>query len=521
MIGLIDMASSPQYLAPSAHTPEHIEIDSNTTVLPDGSGSIAQPTTVAYSHPEQSVYSEVSWTPSSGLSPPMPTSLEVSYYFISGGITQLASSPSLVPEPYMQWRPLTSDQQISHVSPFGTSPLGVDDNLLTPVSSAASPPLQPKIKSLYDHDEDSLHYSQQPTPPHNANMYSAYSDYMHATSQATSSMSMQSVAAEASHDFFLQNSPGPDDGIPPPQPKLYLGAFSVSNVSAAPEPDPYPGYSYSSGMDSPMGVLRHASLPDINPGSYTHQPLNHSSMSSLLHHSPQDPYRRIPPLPRLSPTHHTTIRPQSTRGQPGRKAARRRRATPPNALQAMYRIDEAAVPVMIEDDGPAEEVTLDDKAPSDLQRLWDIRKKHLSRKGNGMWEDIMTEYYQEENLASENKKTQLKAGLQMKIHRMLLKHGVWPKRDVSRKSKHTPKDTCEILRTMELIFLISFYYTGVSTSSRLQALGREPLHRDPPPLRRGNGWSQESLRLEVATRRSAARQDGSRGARARPRVQSP
>lgn len=86
---------------------------------------------------------------------------------------------------------------------------------------------------------------------------------------------------------------------------------------------------------------------------------------------------------------------------------------------------------MIEDDGPYEDVTLDDKAPQDLQRLWNIRKKYLSRKGNGMWEDIMAEYYHDEQLASENKKTQLKAGLQMKIHRMLLKHGVWPQRDVS------------------------------------------------------------------------------------------
>lgn len=59
MIDFLDMASSPQYLAPSALTPEHIEIDSNTTALPDESGSI--PTTVAYSHPDQGPYAEVCW----------------------------------------------------------------------------------------------------------------------------------------------------------------------------------------------------------------------------------------------------------------------------------------------------------------------------------------------------------------------------------------------------------------------------------------------------------------------------
>lgn len=83
----------------------------------------------------------------------------------------------------------------------------------------------------------------------------------------------------------------------------------------------------------------------------------------------------------------------------------------------------------IEDDGPDEEVTLDDKTPQDLRRLWDTRRKWLSKKGNGMWEDIMMEYYGEDHM-TENKKTQVKAALQMKIHRMLLKHGKWPERDV-------------------------------------------------------------------------------------------
>lgn len=83
----------------------------------------------------------------------------------------------------------------------------------------------------------------------------------------------------------------------------------------------------------------------------------------------------------------------------------------------------------IEDDGPDEEVTLDDNAPQELRRLWDTRRKYLGKKGNGMWEDIMLEFLGEE-VASENKKTQVKAALQMKIHRMLLKHGKWPERDV-------------------------------------------------------------------------------------------
>lgn len=330
---------------------------------------------------------------------------------------------------HIYWRLLTSNQQISHVSPFESSL--VDDNLLTPISSAASPPL-PKLGSAYDHEEESLHCSQQPTPPHHATMYSQYPDYLHNTTQATSSLSMQPTVAETSHDFFMQDSPGPEDNIPPPQPKLYLGAFGASNVSVAPEPDHYPGYLHNPGMDSPMGLLRASNLPDVNAGSYTHRPMAPTNMSqgppmtSLLHHSPQDHYRHIP-LPRLSPSAHSGRQP--TKRDPARKAARRRRATPP--MQAMYSINEESAPPIVIDDGPDEEVTLDDKTPQDLRRLWNIRKKHLSRKGNGMWEDIMAEYYHEGNLGSDNKKTQAKAGLQMKIHRMLLKHGVWPHRDVS------------------------------------------------------------------------------------------
>lgn len=247
-------------------------------------------------------------------------------------------------------------------------------------------------------------------------------------------MSMQAVVAESSDHFFMQDSPGPEDTIPPPQPKLYLGAFGASNVSVAPEPDSYPGYLHHSGMDSSLGLLR----ADVNAGSYTHRPLAPSamtqapSMPSLLHHSPADVdhYRQIP-LPRLSPAAHPG-RSQSTNKRDPQRKARRRRATPP--MQTMYPINEALAPGMMEDDGPDGEVTLDDKAPQELQRLWDIRKKYLSRKGNGMWEDIMAEYYNDDHMTSENKKTQLKAGLQMKIHRMLLKHGVWPQRDVSHRT---------------------------------------------------------------------------------------
>lgn len=62
MHALVDMASSPQYLAPSAQNPESIDIDPALVSLPDGAcGSCAsiRPSTVAYSNSDHTSYSEV------------------------------------------------------------------------------------------------------------------------------------------------------------------------------------------------------------------------------------------------------------------------------------------------------------------------------------------------------------------------------------------------------------------------------------------------------------------------------
>lgn len=230
--------------------------------------------------------------------------------------------------------------------------------------------------------------------------------------------------------LFLQHSPGPEDSHPPPQPVPYFGSYSVSNDSVTHEPNQYTGYLQNTSMDGSMGLLRQTNMSDVNGGSYTHRPLapltQAPQMPSLLAHANHQPYRRDMqvPLPRLSPSHP---RYASAKRDPTRKATRRRRSS--QNTQSIFRFQNE-VPGAMEDDGPDEEVTLDSKTPDDLQRLWDVRKKYLNRKGNGMWEDIMTEYLPEEHL-SENKKTQVKAALQMKIHRMLLKHGRWPGRDVS------------------------------------------------------------------------------------------
>lgn len=317
--------------------------------------------------------------------------------------------------------------------------------MLTPVSSASSPELQHRScrQSPFEQQQQQQHHhqeesaAQQPTPPHTASMY-PYPEYMH-SNQATTSMSMPSTVAEATHDLlpYLQHphpSPGHEDAHPPPQSNPYFGSYTVS---AAPH-DQEQYYLPNGGDISGLGLLRQ----DVNGGgAYTHRPLapiTQQQHSPMFNTQAPSHFR----LPRLEP-----IAPSANGRQYSVPRARRDRTRKNSARLSLHRRDSFSPPVQqgsymhtgenaemamsqIEDDGPDEEVTLDDKTPADLRRLWDVRRKWLGKKGNGMWEDIMVEYLGEEAL-TENKKTQVKAALQMKIHRMLLKHGKWPERDVS------------------------------------------------------------------------------------------
>lgn len=361
-----------------------------------------------------------------------------------------------------------SNQQVSRLSPFETSSV-FDEHLLTPVSSAASPELQQRSckQSPFLHHRELTPCHQQPTPPHSTVMYS-YPDY----TTTTSSMPMQTAAvadAAAPHEllsYHLHGSPGhhgeqQQAPPPPPQSQPYFGSYSVS-VPQEPVPEHY--YLQGGTIDNPLGLLRADVSSSGGGSSFTHRalaPLAQASPSmaptTMIHHHqqpappPQYSSRREldMALPKLSspPTHsrHTSL---SLRRDPARKTKARRSNSSSNnnssgnnrrdssyspPAQGQYQFGEevmAAEGGGAGDNGPDEEVTLDDKTPADLRRLWDTRRKWLGKKGNGMWEDIMVEYLGEEG-HSENKKTQVKAALQMKIHRMLLKHAEWPARDVS------------------------------------------------------------------------------------------
>ncbi|KUI70956.1 hypothetical protein VM1G_05844 [Cytospora mali] len=379
MQALIDMASSPQYLAPSAHN----QVGASTASLPEGSCPNGQQPTVAYQDPNQDSYSTV-----------------------------------------------------SHFSP----PTIVDDNLLTPVSSAASPPLQhrqSKIQSPYHQQQDSS-CSQQPTPPNTSTMY-PYPDYLGGTTQASSPMAVQTAVTQAPHDMlYLHHSPGHEDPLPPPQANPYFGHYSASSVSVGQEQDgisSYSNYLNNAMHDNSYGMMERPSLPDIG-NSYTHRPLapsTHTHMATILQQPQPGPYRRdLMPISRLSPTNFTRAPPVVVKRHPTRKprvrgkvVKREQSSSPP--LSQGFGLDGSG---RADPDTPAEEVTLDEKTPDDLKRLWDIRRKWQKKKGHGMWEDIVREFTgpEADNL-SDDKKTQLKANLQMRVHRGVMKYGSWPESD--------------------------------------------------------------------------------------------
>ncbi|KKY35028.1 hypothetical protein UCDDA912_g04978 [Diaporthe ampelina] len=262
-----------------------------------------------------------------------------------------------------------------------------------------------------------------------------YSDYVNSTSQASSPMAAQTTVTQASHDIlgpYIQNSPGHEDPIPP-QPAPYFGHYSASSVSVGPEPDGLPSYYIHEAInDNSYGLIRGTGMPDINGGSYTHRPL----APNMLQQPHQGQYHRdVLPISRLSPANYGRPPPVQVKRHPNRKpSARKARvkkeqsSSPPTVSQA-FRFDDTISGG--EAVAPEGEVDLDHKTPADLRRLWSIRQKWFGRKGHGMWENIIKEFLGPEkaDALSEDKKTQVKANLQMKIHRGVLRHGSWPARD--------------------------------------------------------------------------------------------
>ncbi|KAK4129387.1 hypothetical protein N657DRAFT_640002 [Parathielavia appendiculata] len=356
----------------------------------------------------------------------------------SSAPTGAYSSPDL--DPY---------SAVSGVSSFNY-PAAADPSLLTPASSAGSPPLQHRqstkpMRSYHTSQPPAL-VSQAPTPPDSSKMY-GYGGYDVHSSQSPSPMTVNPAATEAGPysmpPYMAQSSPGshhppsPSLELPPPPIDPYLGHFTVSGATD--------------------GEVTHQSLPEYHPygvqvatpGSYLDQQQQHGP--------PGTPHmqQRMPPngaAPVLSQPHPSHFKPHVTpqagaiedlrdpglllghfpahgalspgRRPPPRKKPSSSRKPSRTPRPTPHMGSDVNGQLRAEDDG--EELTLRDDAPEDDKYLFQLRKEFLSEKGKGMWEEMKAKYSEKHQGNWE------KAALQMKVSRAVARYGVWPEKEIQR-----------------------------------------------------------------------------------------
>ncbi|KAK5663568.1 hypothetical protein OQA88_3999 [Cercophora sp. LCS_1] len=328
----------------------------------------------------------------------------------------------------------------SGVSSFNY-PAAADPSLLTPVSSAASPPLQQrpatKVMRSYHHAQATASGAQIPTPPNTSKMYYASNYDMGSSSQGSSPMTVHPQVTEASQfdmaPYMAHSSPGnqhpssPKAEVPPPI-DPYLGHFTVSGANDDVTQHGFHGYHQFPEVD-PELIPRHQ-----HPGHF-HIPAPHLDnrlspngvQASILPQSHHTQYRQEPP-PGVGDLRGSPMIVYPAQAPPSKKRPAKRSPSFPNKRprtpKGSTRL--GSMDGGFEDDKDMEELTLRDDAPEDDKYLFQLRKEFLSEKGKGMWEEMKAKY-------SENHQGNWeKAALQMKVSRAVAKFGVWPKREIER-----------------------------------------------------------------------------------------
>lgn len=352
---------------------------------------------------------------------------------------------SLLAPLFTRSSPLLS--QVSHVSCVSSfnCPAAPDPTLLTPVSSAGSPPLQhrPQTKTARNY------HSQAPTPPSTSSVY--YGPYdVSSSSQSPSPMTVNPAVTEAGHmemTYIAQSPPGshgpnsPRNDVGPPV-DPYLGSYTVSGPTegdmthhSAPEFHPY-------GVDMPVpGAFITTGQQHLPP--HMHQRMPSNGQAPVLSHPHPSHFRQqttpqigaiedlqgdptmfmgnnYPSRAALSPGR----RPQSRKKpSPARKPSRTPKTTPRLGIEG----HSLATGQFDPEDDEEEELTLRDDAPEDEKFLFELRKQFISEKGKGMWEEMKAKYSERHNGGNWEK-----AALQMKVSRAVAKYGVWPEKEVSK-----------------------------------------------------------------------------------------
>ncbi|KAG7293229.1 hypothetical protein NEMBOFW57_003275 [Staphylotrichum longicolle] len=291
---------------------------------------------------------------------------------------------------------------VSGVSSFNY-PAAADPSLLTPASSAGSPPLQHRQSSVkptrnYHAAQSSAPCSQPPTPPDSSRMYGYNGFDVNSNNQGDSPMTVNPAVTEAgSFDMnsYMAHSPpishhpsSPKSDLPPPI-DPYLGHFTVSSTND--------GEQHRFSLSHTVTIQAHST-----PKSAPLRICEIRALSgALLPHGALSPGKRAPPRKKAPPS---------------RKASR-----PP---KPSARLGSDSNSHLKQEDN--EELVLADDAPADDKYLFQLRKEFISEKGKGMWEEMKAKYSEKHQGNWE------KAALQMKVSRAVARYGVWPENEVER-----------------------------------------------------------------------------------------
>lgn len=316
------------------------------------------------------------------------------------------------------------------VSPFNIASQ-CDSNLMTPISTAASPPLQQAPKLVrQQYPPPVTPYAQVPTPPGSSKMYhhqwNNQFDMNSHTSQASSPMTTQAPIAPEFYISDGRRTPGPPDP--------YLGAFGVST---GPEPQPIqhagpPYYLDVQQMDNQnammmrdnhqMSMDRSAPPPGAPLLSQAHP--SHFRPNRRLsgdNHGHADPNRHTPPSgsPRRRPTQGST-RVKKSRSTKRQSAAVRNNPQPldPSDEHTNCYGEEAAPHIK-------------SNCPEEERCIFESRWRHRRQRGQDMWESIQNDFLRQFN------KSHGKEMLQMKFKRGRSKYIEWLPKDVSRPRLHS------------------------------------------------------------------------------------
>ncbi|KAH8906131.1 hypothetical protein BR93DRAFT_969343 [Coniochaeta sp. PMI_546] len=359
--------------------------------------------------------------------------------------------------------PQSTTATYQEMTPFSTVssfnfPATADASLLTPISSAGSPPIHQRVSTKGTmrayHRSQASSNAQQPTPPSTSTgvYYPPYD--LSSSSQSPSPLTVHPHATEINMTPYMRQSPNhmhghpsPKDDVPPPS-NPYLGHYTVScdESDMSNSFRDYPNFNEVDQVDpsifarGPGGQVSHM---------HPHMMTTSAGPAPILAH-PDPIHYRMQMAPRageIEDLRHTDVLTMGHPGQPPYQSQRvttasrrkprvkkepsvqKRPASRPLAQQTLRAMGALGQDNDAESLGEGTEaVVLSDKCEDDARFIFETRINLVKSgmKGKGMWEEISRKYEEVYGQRLE------KATLQMRLTRTFAKHAIWPEKEIER-----------------------------------------------------------------------------------------